>query len=271
MIEEAAGEVRIKGRGLSKGKKEGNVIKSLKPLSLARDVGFATSEILDSDIEIHGEPIKDRVLVFPSWEHSEGYTDTLTRLMKDNIQPAALVAESLDSSVIRDAVNAEVPAVDEIDISFLETGDDVTVNGTQGTVGLKNVTLKHIATSVIVYQGKILVLRRSDEVGTYQGRWACVSGYVEVGETADKTALREISEEIGLKRDDYEFRRKGKVLHARDKTMLWAIHPFLFETKKQNITLDWEHEEYKWILPKEIAELECVPKLKETIETVFNG
>ena len=269
MIEEVEGELRIKGRGVSKGKVKGTVLKSLIPLSFKDDISLENSEIIAQGSEIYGTQIKDRVFVLPHSKKMEDYPKTLSELRERNMQPIALVAGTLDVPIVQDVINSEVPALDRIDISLLETGDDVDVNGTSGTIVLRNVTLKKIATSIIDSKGKILILKRSDDVGTYKGRWACVSGYIEKGEIADETALREISEELGLERDDLEFVRKGKVLYARDKEIMWAVHPFLFQAKKPDIKLDWEHDLYKWIFPDEINNYETVPKLKETIESVL--
>lgn len=268
MIEEVEGELRIKGRKISKGKIEGSVIKSMIPLSLD-DVSLKTSEVLNPQNKIFGEPIKDRVLVFPYYKGVKGYDNPISKLKDKNLHPKAIVAESLDMKIISDIVNSEIPAMDRIDISLLETGDEMIVNGTNGFVTLKNVTLKNITTSVITLDGKILILKRSDNVGTYKGRWACVSGYVEKGETPDETAIREISEELSLERQDYEFVRKAEVLYARDKETMWAIHPFLFEVKSGSIKLDWEHIQFKWISLEDIGDYTAVPKLKKTIESVF--
>ena len=268
MIEEVEGELRIKGRGLVKGKVTGTVIKSLLPLTLADDIDLESSEIVNERSMIHGTPIKDRVLVLPFHKKVEDYPNTLSRLKERNLHPVALLAELLDRSMIEDANQSEIPAVDRIDTSLFETGDDVDVNGLNGIVDLKNVSLKKITTSIITSKGKILILKRSDDVGTYKGRWAGVSGYIEKGEIPDETALREVSEELNLGRDDIEFVRKGEVLYARDEALLWVVHPFLFEAKKSDIKLDWEHIEYKWILPEDINDYITVPKLKETIESV---
>ena len=46
---------------------------------------------------------------------------------------------------------------------------------------------KQVVTSFIESENKILILRRSGRVGTYQGRWAAVSGYIE--KTPDEQAL----------------------------------------------------------------------------------
>ena len=136
-------------------------------------------------------------------------------------------------------------------------------------IDLEDVIKKDIATSVLTFQGKILILKRSDKVGTYRGMWACVSGYIEEGEEAEETAKREITEELGLSKDDVKLLRKGDVIHARDNRMLWAIHPFLFEANKTEFKIDWEHVEYKWILPDEISSYNTVPKLKETIDSLL--
>jgi 8-oxo-dGTP pyrophosphatase MutT (NUDIX family) len=128
---------------------------------------------------------------------------------------------------------------------------------------------KDVATSVISFEGRILILKRSQKVGTYQGKWACASGYIEEGETPYETAIKEIGEELGLDPEDVELVKEGEVVLARDGDILWAIHPFLFTTRKNEIELDWEHDEFRWILPHEIENYSCVPKLKETIDRVL--
>jgi 8-oxo-dGTP pyrophosphatase MutT (NUDIX family) len=127
-----------------------------------------------------------------------------------------------------------------------------------------------VATSILLFKGKILILKRSNKVGTYKGKWACVSGYIEENETPYETAIKEIGEELGLGGVDVELIKEGEVILARDGEYLWAIHPFLFEIKNPNITLDWEHDEFRWIQPEELEKYLTVPKLKETIEIVLS-
>lgn len=137
-------------------------------------------------------------------------------------------------------------------------------------VKLNNLQRWDVATSVIMHGDRILILKRSDKVGTYQGYWACASGYIEEGETPLETAIKEIGEELSLGVDDIDLVKEGKVILAPDGEHLWAIHPFLFKTKNTKIELDWEHDEFRWISPDEIEEYSCVPKLKETIEAVLS-
>jgi len=55
---------------------------------------------------------------------------------------------------------------------------------------------KRVVTCFLESDGEILILRRSRQVGSYQGKWAGVSGFIET--TADEQALVEIEEETGL-------------------------------------------------------------------------
>jgi len=53
---------------------------------------------------------------------------------------------------------------------------------------------KNIVTSFLFKDGKVLLLKRSNKVGSFRGKWAGISGYIE-NETSLEAALREIKEE----------------------------------------------------------------------------
>ena len=129
---------------------------------------------------------------------------------------------------------------------------------------------KQVVTSFLEAENKILILRRSDRVGTYQGRWAGVSGYIE--RDADEQAFIEIEEETSLAQDELELIKRGKPLLIRDEKLgiKWVVHPYLFRIKDRNkIRIDWEHREIRWVDPKEIDSFETVPMLKETLARVY--
>jgi 8-oxo-dGTP diphosphatase len=118
---------------------------------------------------------------------------------------------------------------------------------------------------------EILLLRRSQQVGTYRGRWAGVSGYIE--ETDPLTqAYTEVEEETGLAREDVQLLRTGEPLEVVDAEAdrRWIVHPFLFEVgESDRIRADWEHVETRWIRPKDIFQYEAVPQLAETLMRVY--
>jgi len=127
-----------------------------------------------------------------------------------------------------------------------------------------------VVTCFLESENQILLLRRSQQVGSYQGRWAGVSGYIET--TADEQALTEIAEETSLSGEEVKLVRKGKPLAIEDKELgvRWIVHPYLFRIKdRDKIKIDWEHKEARWIAPQDINDYPTVPELKETLARVL--
>jgi len=135
-----------------------------------------------------------------------------------------------------------------------------------------NLQEKQVVTCFLESDGEILLLRRSERVGSYQGRWAGVSGYIE--KTPDEQALVEIAEETGLSGDDLKLVKKGKPLPVEDKKLgiRWVVHPFLFHIdNRSKIKIDWEHKEARWVDPWDIINYQTVPMLKETLARVYKS
>ncbi len=135
----------------------------------------------------------------------------------------------------------------------------------------------HVVTCFLLRRGEggdsMLLLRRSDRVGTYRGRWAGVSGYLEAP-TPLEQAYREMEEEVGLGRGDVRLLAEGEPLIVPDESIdtRWTVHPFLFEAlRPERLRLDWEHTESRWLKPDEMPELETVPGLAEALARVYAG
>ncbi len=137
---------------------------------------------------------------------------------------------------------------------------------------IDNLQEKQVVTCFLESNGGILILRRSQQVGSYQGRWAGVSGYMET--TADEQALAEIEEETSLSGEDLKLIKRGKPLPIKDEKLgiKWIVHPYLFHIKdRDKIKIDWEHKEARWIDPKDIDDYQTVPMLKETLARVYKS
>ncbi len=131
---------------------------------------------------------------------------------------------------------------------------------------------RQVVTCFLESDGEILLLRRSDRVGSYQGRWAGVSGYIE--KNPDEQALVEIEEETGLCEEDFKLIKKGEPLPVEDEKLgvRWVVHPYLFHIKnRRKVKIDWEHKETRWIVPKDIDNYQTVPMLKETLDRVYKS
>ncbi len=123
-------------------------------------------------------------------------------------------------------------------------------------------------------QPRLLIVQRSQRVGSYNARWAAISGFLETGVTPDEQAFTEIREETSLQGQQIRMLKRGKVIEYEDASIgrHWYIHPFLFEVlTPEAITLDWEATEMRWIAPSELQAFETVPKLDEAYESAING
>jgi len=130
---------------------------------------------------------------------------------------------------------------------------------------------REVVTCFLQSENKILLLRRSERVGSYQGRWAGVSGYIETN--PDEQAFKEIKEETGLEKEDISLIRKSPPIEVIDQELhtRWRVFPYLFRIKNPDkINIDWEHKDIKWITPEEIDQYQTVPKLKEALLSVLN-
>jgi translation initiation factor 2B subunit (eIF-2B alpha/beta/delta family)/8-oxo-dGTP pyrophosphatase MutT (NUDIX family) len=133
--------------------------------------------------------------------------------------------------------------------------------------------MSDVVTCFLRHRSEILLVRRSDAVGTYPGRWAGVSGYVEGDPSdAERDARREIREETG--RTDATLVRAGASVEVRDRggdgdgSRQWTVHPFLFAVDGREVTPNEEIDAHEWVSPPAIRERGTVPGLWRAYEAV---
>lgn len=131
--------------------------------------------------------------------------------------------------------------------------------------------MTEVVTCFLTHQGKVLILKRSQRVGSFRGRWAGVSGYIPEGVSPLDQAYTEMREETGLDKQDVELLKQGEPLLVVDESQReWLVHPFLFSAREPSlIKLDWEHTQARWIEPEAIPKFQTVPQLKEAWEQLW--
>jgi len=124
----------LKGRGVVSGRCKGVALVSAKPLSFLGGVDYNSGVIIEKGHDLKGESVKGRVLCFPYGHGSTVGSYVLFSLVKKGVGPKAIVNQVADSVIVVGAIIAEIPMVDQIDVRQIKTGDNVEVDGTQGTV-----------------------------------------------------------------------------------------------------------------------------------------
>ncbi|MFB6094312.1 MAG: NUDIX domain-containing protein [Halanaeroarchaeum sp.] len=121
----------------------------------------------------------------------------------------------------------------------------------------------------------VLLLRRSDDVGSYRGRWGAVAGHAEG--RPDEQARVEIAEETGLDGDAISLVRRGEefAVEDADRGTRWMVTPYLFDAAVRTVDPNEETTTHEWAPPTEILRRETVPDLwgsywrvAPTVETV---
>jgi len=124
-----------------------------------------------------------------------------------------------------------------------------------------------VVTCFLRHDAEVLLLCRSEAVGSYRGQWGGVAGHAE-GDP-DSAARREIAEETGLS-DAVTLLRRGEPFDVvdEDRGTRWIVHPYLFESEHRTVETDWETSEYEWVHPTKILRRETVPDLWSSYDRV---
>lgn len=132
-----------------------------------------------------------------------------------------------------------------------------------------------VVTVFLRHDGDVLLLRRSDDVGSYTGRWGAVAGHAEGA--PDAAALEEIEEETGIDPAEVSFVRRGERFTVEDDSLgtRWVVTPYLFDVAHREVVPNEETTELAWVPPTAILRRETVPDLWKsywrvapTVETV---
>lgn len=138
--------------------------------------------------------------------------------------------------------------------------------------------LGRVVTAVVrrAVDGRLLLLRRSESVASFAGRWHFVSGSAEPsdGRALERRVCIELREEIGLGSERVRLHRFGRPLAVPP----FLVHPMLVDVSGPfTPVLNWENTAFRWVSPAELAaelerdETRAVPYLTETLQRVLTA
>ena len=253
----------LTGRTISKGKAEGKVLKLKGALSFLGGVDASTGEV---KVE-NGGNVADRILVFPRGKGSTVGSFVMYDLKVHGKAPAAVINSSAETIVATGAVISSIPMVDSVDVGLINDNDDVIVDADAGTVEIKGVELKESVSSVVLIDGKIMMLKRPENSHSYPGRWSLCAGKIEKGESPDQAAAREIAEETQIM--DPVFKGKLPPVMVREDKILWKVYPFIFDAGNAKPVLNHENEDYRLVTIDEMQSLNLVDKTIDVVRELL--
>lgn len=260
--------MRVRGRKVSGGKATGKVALSTAAISFLGEIDPATGRVDNPASELNGKVVSDQVLAFPEARGSTVGPYVLYGARKRGVGPCAMVVTQADAIVASAAVIALLPCVDGVDMDLLVHGEEVAVDGDRGEVDIPGVKEHHVVTVLLQNpKDELLLLKRSSKVGTYPCKWAGVSGYVEKG-SPEQQAFQEISEELGVGKEELRLVREGPLVYVRNGNEGFAVHPFLFRVGTPKLDLNWENTEAAWVRPADLGKMDTVPKLGKVWEAL---
>lgn len=124
-----------------------------------------------------------------------------------------------------------------------------------------------VVTAFLRSCGEVLLMRRSNAVGTYSGQWGGVSGFAE-GDPDEQVRV-EIREETGLEvGEEVSFVRSGEPVRFEDPDVgrTWAVHPYLFDCAEREIELSDEHDSFEWVSPTAMLNLDLDIEREDAVD-----
>ena len=163
------------------------------------------------------------------------------------------------------------PAVGDVDPDLVRDGEWAGIDGDRGELWLRGVEVVPVVTAFLEDgQGRVLLVRRSEKVGSFRGAWSAISGYLE-RPSALTQAVTEVGEETGIDSSALRDPKEGRRVRARDGSRVYVVHPFAFRVEQPSVRLDWENTEARWVNPEELPQLPTVPKLAQAWERARAG
>lgn len=130
---------------------------------------------------------------------------------------------------------------------------------------VQNKTYVRVGQKAIVLnsQNKFLVLLRSNKTDA-SGKWSLPGGALEDSEDAYVSIQREINEETGLQVSDIKpYYLRSYSTNENDNVLIIG---YICTANSENVSVNWEHDSYRWVSKLEALQLELTDDGRYFIE-----
>lgn len=125
---------------------------------------------------------------------------------------------------------------------------------------------------VAVRGNRLLLVKRSQNVSFYPGKWNWLSGFIDEAKPLRDFVEQELEEETGITSDNVHDMRFTSRVEITDEALgkTWLIYPVIVRVSADvEPELDWEAEDFAWVAPGEIDRYETVPGVAGNIHAAL--
>lgn len=141
----------------------------------------------------------------------------------------------------------------------------------RGQVDYTHIRYAPVVQIVVVHDAKLLLVRRSDRLKLYPGRWSGISGFLDDQQSIEEKVAEELYEELGLGHQRTTELTIARPLRqeAPEYHKTWLIIPVFVRVNTETVRLDREASEAAWFVPDEVRQLSVVPGFVDVLAQFF--
>ena len=142
----------------------------------------------------------------------------------------------------------------------------------EGQIDYTHIRVAPVVNSVVVKDGKILLVKRNEELRFYPGLWNGISGFLDDNKSVTDKIYEELEEELGITRKKVQSVETGDILVQIDQNLNkeWHIHPVkVLLRDTHTIALNREATEYRFVPPEEVAAYNIVPGFIDVVRVFY--
>jgi ADP-ribose pyrophosphatase YjhB (NUDIX family) len=139
-----------------------------------------------------------------------------------------------------------------------------------GQVDYTSIRWAPVVNCVVMHKGRILLVKRSEDLSLYPGYWNGISGFLDDDKSLEEKVREELKEEAGIPESNIESVRLGEIFDQNEEKYrkTWIVHPVLVEVSADKVELDWEAKEYAWVTIEEARKMKLLPGFDVVLEKV---
>ena len=126
--------MKLTGRTIFPGQASGTALVSRMGISFYGGVDPETGVVTEAGHDLEGQSIAGKILIFPTGKGSTVGSYVLYRLKKNGHAPLAIINADCETITAVGCIIAEIPCIDQVDLSQIHTGMQITLDAEAGSV-----------------------------------------------------------------------------------------------------------------------------------------